>query len=246
MTNVETVRGPVESGRLGRTLMHEHIFVLDPAMLRSYGTAWGEQLLGRGPRGRARGRSAAPAEGRRVRDARRSDGARHRPLRALHPARERRGRPQHHRRDRPLRLRRAAAVPSPALSREDRAALHPGHPRGRRRHRGQGGVPEVRRRGARADRRRPADRQGDRARPPRDRRADHGAHERRRADRPVALRALQAEGVDPERVVIAHAGDSDDLDYLRASPTPEPRSAATGFPESTSSRSRRASARSSR
>ena len=38
---VETVRGPVDSARLGRTLMHEHIIVLDPAMLRSYGTAWG-------------------------------------------------------------------------------------------------------------------------------------------------------------------------------------------------------------
>jgi phosphotriesterase-related protein len=38
---VETVRGPVDVARLGRTLMHEHIFVLDPAMLRSYGTAWG-------------------------------------------------------------------------------------------------------------------------------------------------------------------------------------------------------------
>jgi phosphotriesterase-related protein len=38
---VETVRGPVDSRALGRTLMHEHIFVLDPAMLRSYGTAWG-------------------------------------------------------------------------------------------------------------------------------------------------------------------------------------------------------------
>lgn len=38
---VETVRGPVDAGRLGRTLMHEHIIVLDPAMLRSYGTAWG-------------------------------------------------------------------------------------------------------------------------------------------------------------------------------------------------------------
>jgi len=41
MMLVETVRGPVASERLGRTLMHEHIFVLDPAMLRSYGTAWG-------------------------------------------------------------------------------------------------------------------------------------------------------------------------------------------------------------
>jgi phosphotriesterase-related protein len=40
--SVETVRGPVDSRALGRTLMHEHIFVLDPAMLRSYGTAWGD------------------------------------------------------------------------------------------------------------------------------------------------------------------------------------------------------------
>lgn len=41
MMLVETVRGPITSDRLGRTLMHEHIFVLDPAMLRSYGEAWG-------------------------------------------------------------------------------------------------------------------------------------------------------------------------------------------------------------
>jgi phosphotriesterase-related protein len=39
---VETVRGPVDVRALGRTLMHEHIFVLDPAMLGAYGTAWGE------------------------------------------------------------------------------------------------------------------------------------------------------------------------------------------------------------
>lgn len=38
---VETVRGPIASDQLGRTLMHEHVFVLDPAMLRSYGEAWG-------------------------------------------------------------------------------------------------------------------------------------------------------------------------------------------------------------
>ena len=30
MAQVNTVRGPVEGGRLGRTLMHEHIFVLSP------------------------------------------------------------------------------------------------------------------------------------------------------------------------------------------------------------------------
>ena len=38
---VETVRGPVPASRLGRTLMHEHIFVLDPAALRNYGRTFG-------------------------------------------------------------------------------------------------------------------------------------------------------------------------------------------------------------
>ena len=41
MMLVETVRGPVASDELGRTLMHEHVFTLDPAMHRAYGTAWG-------------------------------------------------------------------------------------------------------------------------------------------------------------------------------------------------------------
>jgi len=38
---VETVRGPIPSEELGRTLMHEHVFTLDPAMHRAYGGAWG-------------------------------------------------------------------------------------------------------------------------------------------------------------------------------------------------------------
>jgi phosphotriesterase-related protein len=41
MSTVETVRGPVELSRLGPTLMHEHIFVLDPEALQNYGHAWG-------------------------------------------------------------------------------------------------------------------------------------------------------------------------------------------------------------
>jgi phosphotriesterase-related protein len=41
MATVETVRGPVEVGRLGRALMHEHVFVLDPTALQAYGTFWG-------------------------------------------------------------------------------------------------------------------------------------------------------------------------------------------------------------
>jgi phosphotriesterase-related protein len=38
---VETVRGPVELAELGPTLMHEHVFVLDPEALENYGRVWG-------------------------------------------------------------------------------------------------------------------------------------------------------------------------------------------------------------
>lgn len=39
---VETVRGPVALADLGPTLMHEHVFVLDPEALQNYGHVWGE------------------------------------------------------------------------------------------------------------------------------------------------------------------------------------------------------------
>jgi phosphotriesterase-related protein len=41
MSVVETVRGPVEASRLGPTLMHEHVFVLEPEALQNYGHLWG-------------------------------------------------------------------------------------------------------------------------------------------------------------------------------------------------------------
>ncbi len=41
MATVETVRGRVELERLGRTLMHEHVFVLEQEMLANYGHRWG-------------------------------------------------------------------------------------------------------------------------------------------------------------------------------------------------------------
>lgn len=41
MSTVETVRGPVELTQLGPTLMHEHVFVLDPEALQNYGHVWG-------------------------------------------------------------------------------------------------------------------------------------------------------------------------------------------------------------
>jgi phosphotriesterase-related protein len=41
VTTVETVRGPVELDRLGRTLMHEHVFLLQPEALQNWGHAFG-------------------------------------------------------------------------------------------------------------------------------------------------------------------------------------------------------------
>jgi phosphotriesterase-related protein len=41
MPAVETVRGPVDVDALGRTLMHEHILIMQPEALRNYGKLWG-------------------------------------------------------------------------------------------------------------------------------------------------------------------------------------------------------------
>lgn len=43
MTTVETVRGPVDTADLGRTLMHEHVFVLSTEHLQNYGDAWWDE-----------------------------------------------------------------------------------------------------------------------------------------------------------------------------------------------------------
>jgi len=43
MTEVQTVRGGVESGALGRTLMHEHVFVLTSDMQNNYPEEWGSE-----------------------------------------------------------------------------------------------------------------------------------------------------------------------------------------------------------
>jgi phosphotriesterase-related protein len=41
MATVETVRGPVDTGELGPTLMHEHIFVMQPEALQNFGHTFG-------------------------------------------------------------------------------------------------------------------------------------------------------------------------------------------------------------
>jgi phosphotriesterase-related protein len=41
MSTVETVRGAIDVEQLGPTLMHEHVFVLQPEALQNYGHVWG-------------------------------------------------------------------------------------------------------------------------------------------------------------------------------------------------------------
>ena len=43
MPSVETVRGPVELSDLGQTLMHEHVFVLSTEHMQNYGHWWDEE-----------------------------------------------------------------------------------------------------------------------------------------------------------------------------------------------------------
>ncbi len=43
MATVETVRGPVDTAALGRTYMHEHVFVLTPDVQQNYPDEWGDE-----------------------------------------------------------------------------------------------------------------------------------------------------------------------------------------------------------
>ena len=43
MAQVETVRGPVDTGSLGTTLMHEHVFVLNEEIRLNYPGEWDEE-----------------------------------------------------------------------------------------------------------------------------------------------------------------------------------------------------------
>ena len=43
MTTVATVRGPIDSADLGRTYMHEHIFVLTPDVQQNFPDEWGDE-----------------------------------------------------------------------------------------------------------------------------------------------------------------------------------------------------------
>ena len=44
MATVDTVTGPVETAKLGRVLMHEHVFVISPELMENYNTGWDEEV----------------------------------------------------------------------------------------------------------------------------------------------------------------------------------------------------------
>ena len=43
MSTVHTARGPVDSTELGRTYMHEHVFVLTPDVQQNFPELWGDE-----------------------------------------------------------------------------------------------------------------------------------------------------------------------------------------------------------
>ncbi len=43
VAEVQTVRGPMDVGQLGTTLMHEHVFVLTPDVMQNYGHEWWDE-----------------------------------------------------------------------------------------------------------------------------------------------------------------------------------------------------------
>lgn len=43
MAQIQTVRGPIDSAQLGTTLMHEHVFVLDTEISQNYPEDWGTE-----------------------------------------------------------------------------------------------------------------------------------------------------------------------------------------------------------
>ena len=216
MSTVETVRGPVDVSALGRTLMHEHVFVLQPEALQNFGHVWGSRYWDEDVRvadavEKLRAVRAAGIET--VVD---RDGVRSRPLHPAPAADQRRGRPQPDCRDRRLRVPRAAELPwyrsvdaiAELFVREIREGIDDTGVKAAflkcavERHGIVGDIPRVLAAVSAAA-------------------IETGVpvmvHTNADAKTGLpALEALTSAGVEPSRIVIAHAGDSNDLPYLRA------------------------------
>ena len=217
MSTVETVRGAVAAAELGRTLPHEHVLILQPEALQNYGHVWGESYWD---------------EDDRVRDAiEKLRAVREAGFRTLvDPTAPGLGRciPRIQRINAEVDLNivvasgvyaflelpnflhyRSAEAIAELFVREIREGIDDTGV--------QGGVPQVRRRGARRRRRHPAG-SSTRSRSPRTRRARRSWCTRTPAPRRGRWRSRSSRDAvsTPTRIVVAHAGDSNDLDYLRA------------------------------
>ncbi len=43
MPQVETARGPIETAKLGKVLMHEHVFIISTEIAQNYPEDWGDE-----------------------------------------------------------------------------------------------------------------------------------------------------------------------------------------------------------
>ncbi len=226
MSEVQTVRGAVDSADLGRTYMHEHIFVLTADVQQNYPDEWGTRTTGwpdavtSSPHWRRSG----------VRTDRRPDRDRPRPPHPAYPTRGGAGpRPEHRRGDGLLHLpRRPVLLPPP----------RPGPGRGKpTRWRSCSSATSPKASPARASE--PACSSAP-STTGHDRRSGegHACGRRRRTtgtaipimvhthpasqDRPRRANKCmcEEEGVDPSRVVLSHSGDTTDADHLSNWPRP--------------------------
>ena len=198
MATVETVRGPVELDRLGRTLMHEHVFVFDPEAHANYAHIVGEDYWDEEVRV-----ADAIAKLRRMREGGIEtivDPTAYGLGRNIPRIQrdQRRSRREHRRCDRRVRVPRAARFPRLSRGRLGHRAVRPRAARGHRRHRRARAVHQVRGRALRPHRRHPAHPHVRRCGGGRDRRAGDGAHERTGEDRPARARSAHVEGCRPE------------------------------------------------
>ena len=108
MPKVETVKGTIESSKLGVTLMHEHVFVLSTEIMENFPATWGDE----DKRIERSYHAAQRAEVARRRYNRGPDRHRARPLHPAHPTSSRRNRFEHHCSNRRLHLQRRARCTS--------------------------------------------------------------------------------------------------------------------------------------
>ena len=220
MPTVETVRGPVDTADLGATLMHEHVFVVSTEHVQNYGAGawWNEEeriadaveqlneLKGLGidtivdPTVWGLGRYIPRVQ----RVAEQTD-INIIVATGLYTYDEIPHQYENRGPGLPLDL------PTDPMVDDFTRDIRERH----RRHRRQGGVPQVRRRGQGPH----AGRRAQRARPARAVHRDTGAPITVHTSSPaqtgrLVLQVFREEGVDLTKVVIGHAGDSNDLDYL--------------------------------